>query len=262
MCFEPDASPPDVPADRRLPHIAGGAAAEEVTVTSADGTAFAAALAPTPSSKGAGVVIIPDVRGLYRFYVELAERFASAGHHAIAIDLFGRTAGVGARGDDFDFMAHLPQTTPEQVQQDVAAAAALLRERTGVDRVAVVGFCFGGAQAFLAATQEDLPIDRVIGFYGTLVASRTGLDFLPSPGEHATATRKPVLGLFGGADDFIPAGDVAAFDEALDTAGVPHEVVVYEGAPHSFFDRSADEHREASEDAWRRVLDDLADPVG
>src|SRR5436309_423912 len=110
MCHEPDASPPDVPAELRLPRISGGASAEILELTSADGTRFSAAVAVAPTSRGAGVVIFPDVRGLYPFYIELAERFASAGHSAIAIDYFGRTAGLGPRDEDFDWMTHVSQT--------------------------------------------------------------------------------------------------------------------------------------------------------
>jgi carboxymethylenebutenolidase len=58
----------------------------------------------------------------------------------------------------------------------------------------------------------------------------------------------------GGADEAIPAADVAAFERALADAGIEHELVTYAGAPHSFFDRRYEEHAEASEDAWRRVL--------
>ena len=71
--------------------IAGGAAGEHLTLTSADGTEFSAYLARAEGSTG--VVVLPDVRGLFRFYEQLAERFAAAGHPAIAIDYFGRTAG-------------------------------------------------------------------------------------------------------------------------------------------------------------------------
>lgn len=259
MCFERDASPPDVPPSRRLPVVAGGAAAEAVTLVSADGTRVAAALATATRSVGAGVVILPDVRGLYRFYVELAERFASAGHHAIAIDYFGRTAGTTERGDDFEWMPHLVQTTAAGVQGDVAAAAELLRSRTGVERVAVVGFCFGGTHALVAATAPELGIDRAIGFYGTLSSSRTNAPFMPSVLDHAPRTCRPVLALFGGDDGLIPPADIAALEGGLRASGVAHEIVVYPDAPHSFFDRAAERHREASADAWNRVLDDLAD---
>ena len=142
MCFEFDALPPELPAGRAV--IAGGAAAESLTVTAADGNEFAAALAESPAPSGPGVVILPDVRGLYRFYVELAERFAAAGHHAIAFDYFGRTAGTAERDEDFDYKPHVEQTTIAGVQADLKAAREALAERTGATLFASVGFCWGG----------------------------------------------------------------------------------------------------------------------
>jgi carboxymethylenebutenolidase len=199
-------------------------------------------------------VILPDVRGLYRFYIELAERFAEAGRHAITIDYFGRTAGLAPRDDSFEYMPHVEQTTAEQVQADIAAAIAALRERTGATTFVTVGFCFGGSQSFYAAMNESLDLAGVIGFYGGLSRARGGT---PPVLELVPEIRRPVLGLFGGADQGIPPEDVEAFDRGLDAAGVEHEVVVYPGAPHSFFDRTQAEHAEASTDAWRRALDFL-----
>src|SRR5438270_5169784 len=119
--------------------MAGGAKAELLELSSADGTRFSAALAGSAEAADVGVAILPDVRGLYRFYVELAERFAEAGHPAIAFDYFGRSAGAGERGEDFDFWPHVTQTTPEAVQADAAAARAALLDRTPARRVATVG---------------------------------------------------------------------------------------------------------------------------
>jgi carboxymethylenebutenolidase len=260
MCFEFDALPPVVPADRVIPVLAGGAAAEVLTLTSADGTEFAAALAECPEPIGGpAVIILPDVRGLYRFYIDLAERFVTAGYHALAIDYFGRTAGAEERDDEFDFMAHTMQTTPEQIQADIAAARELLAERTGATSFVTMGFCFGGAQSDLAACHPELGLDAVISFYGTLNPTRFGIDApnFPAPINHMDEVRTPLLALYGGDDPGIPAEDVQAFDEALTRNGVPHEIHSYPGAPHSFFDRSFDEHAEASADAWRRVLDFL-----
>jgi carboxymethylenebutenolidase len=256
MCFSPDARPPALPADLALPPLAGGAAAELLELTSADGTRFSAAFgATTREARGPAVAIIPDVRGLYRFYVELAERFAEAGHDAIAIDPFGRTAGTGERPNDWDYWKHALASTPEQVQADVAAALDHVRRSTRATTAVVVGFCYGGAHAFLAATNPALDIVGVIGFYGGLSGKRLGI---PAPKERAIATRHPVLALFGGADDGIPAEDRATFAANLDRAGVPHEIVVYDGAPHSFFDRKQEQFAEASEDAWRRTLSFLS----
>src|SRR5207248_7582436 len=143
MCFDFDARPPALPADLQFAPIAGGAGAELIELNSADGTRFSAALAESPQPRGAGIVILPDVRGLYRFYIELAERFAQAGHHAIAVDYFGRTAGLGPRGEEFDYMPEVAKTRVEQVQDDAKAALDALRERTGVRGAVAVGFCFG-----------------------------------------------------------------------------------------------------------------------
>lgn len=260
MCFEFDALPPELPDGRAL--IAGGAAAESLTVTGADGNVFAAALAESPEPKGPGVIILPDIRGLYRFYVELAEKFAAAGHHAIALDYFGRTAGAEQRDEDFDFKPHVEQTTVEGVQADIAAARAALAERTGATQFASVGFCFGGSHSFWAGSNPDLGLDAVVGFYGSLDPTRRGATNRPNLVERAGEIKLPLLGLFGGADQAIPQEDVDAFDEGLDATGVDHVIVSYPGAPHSFFDRKQEEFAEASTDAWTRVLDFLAaEPV-
>jgi carboxymethylenebutenolidase len=251
VCFAFDARPPELPADLVVPRMAGGAAAEVLELTSADGTAFSAGLAESPEAEGPAVVILPDVRGLYRFYLELAERFAQAGHHAIAIDYFGRTAGTGERKEDFDYGPHVEQTLVAQVQADADAARGALAERTGATSFVTVGFCFGGTQSFLASTSPELNLDGVIGFYGRMGG---GLAGLPSPAEHVDDVRCPVLGLFGGADEGIPTAAVEEFDRRLDEADVEHDIVIYPGAPHSFFDRAYEEHAGACSDAWRRVL--------
>jgi carboxymethylenebutenolidase len=260
MCFDHDSRPPALPAERVLAPLAGGAGAEVLTLTSEDGTRFAAALAHTPLPSPVGVVIIPDVRGLYRFYAELAERFAEAGHTAIALDPFGRTAGAGERDEDFDYMPHVRQTRVEQVQADIAACTAALRERAGVRHAVVVGFCFGGAQAFHASTRDDIGLDAVVGFYGRVAASTEGplAGVIPAALDSVADMKLPILGLFGGDDPGIPVATVTQFDEALDAGGPEHEIVVYPGAPHSFFDRKYEEHADACADAWRRLLDFLA----
>jgi carboxymethylenebutenolidase len=251
MCFDIDSQPPELPGDLVLPRIAGGAGAELLELSSEDGTQFSAALAESPEGREPGVLIFPDVRGLYPFYSELAERFAQAGHNAIVIDYFGRTAGLGPRGADFDYMPHVMKTTVEKVQADASAALDALRDRTGVSGAVSVGFCFGGLQSFLAGADPELGLDGVVGFYGPLDGSRFGM---AGPLQRAREITCPVLGLFGGADDAIPADQVEAFESLLAEAGIDHEIHIYPGAPHSFFDRKFDEHAETSEDAWRRVL--------
>ena len=258
MCFDFDARPPAPPEDLLLAPIAGGAGAEVIELTSSDGTHFSAALAESSSDRAEGVLIFPDVRGLYPFYSELAERFAQAGYHAIVMDYFGRTAGLGPRDEEFEYMPHVQQLTVAGVQQDATAAIVALRERTAAQSVATVGFCLGGFESFLAGADLD-DLWAVIGFYGVLTGSRFGVD---GPLERAADIRAPLLGLFGGADHAIPVEQVEEFDARLTAAGLDHEIHVYPGAPHSFFDRRFEEYAEACDDAWRRMLGFLGRHMG
>src|SRR2546425_284080 len=122
--------------------------------------------------------------------------------------------------------------------------------------VFTVGFCFGGRLAFVSATL-GLDLAGVIGFYG--VPLGPGRNDVPAPVDVADRFASPVLGLFGGADGAIPPTSVEAFEAALGGAGVEHRLVTYPDAPHSFFDRSFQEHAAASADAWRQVLAFIAE---
>jgi carboxymethylenebutenolidase len=240
MCFDHDSLPP-------IPPIEGGAVAHEDLVLEADdGNRFAAFAAHPEEPSGKRVVILPDVRGLYRFYEELALRFAERGLEALAIDYFGRTAGVGKRGEDFDYPEHVAQTTPEGTRADVRAAVEHLRG--SAQSIFTVGFCLGGRQSWLAAA-DGHGLAGAVGFYGQPKERES-----PGPTQRAGEMECPVLALQAGADQGITAEDNAAFEAALTEAGVEHELVTYDGAPHSFFDRKQEEFAEASADAWERVL--------
>jgi len=242
MCFDIDSEPP-------VRAIAGAAVShDELTLAAAGGNRLSAFLATPEEPAARGVVIFPDVRGLYRFYEELALRFAERGTAAIAFDYYGRTAGTGARGDDFDYGPHRDETTDDGVQADARAAIERLRE-AGVGSVVSVGFCFGGRASWVAAASGHGLVGSV-GFYGSPTRRRGG----PSVVERIDAVACPILALQAGDDASISAEDNAEFERALTDGGVEHEIVVYPGAPHSFFDRKQDEFAEASDDAWRRVL--------
>ncbi len=250
MCYDDSARPP-------LPPIRGGAldaTGARIELTAEDGNRFGAYSSLADHGPGGpGIVILPDVRGLHRFYEELALRFAEAGVHATAFDYFGRTAGIGERPDGFEWQPHVQQTRPDSIAADVAATVAHVRSDAGgtAEHVYTVGFCFGGRASFNQAGRGH-GLAGVIGFYGRPVPGDAGDTNAPS--DLAPTYACPVLGLFGGADPAISPEAIETFRAALDAAAVPNEIVTYEGAPHSFFDRTAAEHAEACDDAWRRIL--------
>jgi carboxymethylenebutenolidase len=243
VCFDSDSLPP-------IPAISGAAVSHDDLILEAlDGNRLAAFAATPDEPTGAGIVILPDIRGLYRFYEELALRFAERGYTAVVVDYFGRTAGVSKRDDEFEWQPHVQQTTAEGVQADTAAGTVWLRN-AGSDSIFTVGFCFGGRHSWLAAAAGH-GLAGAIGFYGR---PGPGQDGSPGPAQKAGELEAPILGLMGGADEGIPVEQVRAFEQALVAAGVEHELVVYDGAPHSFFDRKQEQFADASADAWSRVL--------
>jgi carboxymethylenebutenolidase len=237
MCFDSDSVPP-------IPVIAGAAVShDDVVLTAGDGNQFAAFVAEPDEPSHTGVVILPDVRGLYRFYEELALRFAERGYRAIAFDYFGRTVGVGKRENEWDYRPHVEQTTPETVQLDVGACVEHLRT-LGCTSIFSVGFCFGGRNSWRAAASGH-GLKGAVGFYGR---SAQILDAVPG-------IDAPILALQGGADAAISHEENAEFERVLAEHGKDYELIEYEGAPHSFFDRKQEEFADASDDAWRRVLE-------
>jgi carboxymethylenebutenolidase len=221
MCHDDDSRAP-------APPVRGEVAARGgLTLTSADGTVLSAYEA-TPAGfgqGGPGMVVLPDVRGLHPYYKDLTERFAEAGIAAVAIDYFGRTAGTTDRGDDFEHMPHVQQVDPANVRRDVAAAMERLRTTAG-----------------------DLDLAGVIGFYGRPVLVNDVVDQM----------HIPMLLQIAGADQATSQEEFAEFERRLSAQGVEHDMKVYDGAPHSFFDRAFAEWKDAGADSWRRMLDFVA----
>lgn len=241
MCFDHDSEPPVATGDRPV-------TSRDLILEAEDGNEFMAFEASGEEESDAAVVVLPDVRGLFQFYKDLTIRLAQAGHDAVAIDYFGRTAGLGERPNDWDYSPHVAATTPEGIRGDVAAAVAFLRARNPSRSVFTVGFCFGGSNSWHQAA-NGLGLAGAVGFYGR--PRRNDTDAVIDRVAEMTC---PILALMGGDDPGIPQAAVDEFEEALEAAGVAHEVVVYPGAPHSFFDRKYEEFADESADAWRRLL--------
>jgi carboxymethylenebutenolidase len=248
MCMSADSRPPIEPGQ-------GAAETGELTLEAADGNRAAAwrARARAETRTGTGVLVFPDQRGLQPYYRELAERFAELGYDALAIDPYGRTAGASRRDASFEEEPHIRGLTSEGLLADTAAGVAALRSERGgaAERVVIVGFCLGGRIGLLAAS-SDLGVDGVVGFYGRPTGPIVWGG--PAPIERIADLNAPILGLFAGADQYIPTERVEEYREALAAAGADAEVVIYPGAPHSFFDILAEEYADASADAWRRTL--------
>jgi len=236
MCFTGDQRPPEPPRTSEVGDHG------PLVLTAADGNRFSGFEAVPLTGRGASLVLLPDIRGLHAFYTDLALCFALAGVHTVALDPYGRSAGLSTRDDDFEYLPHAKEVTPQNVLADARAAAARLGERSD-DPVFTLGFCmFGGHSWRLAAT--DLRPAGSMGFYGR-----------PSTVADVVADLSaPLLILAAGDDKATSQQDNAAFVSSLNEADKVHDFVLYEGAPHSFFDRSFDQWQSECSDAWVRML--------
>ncbi len=167
------------------------------------------------------VIMIHEFYGLNESIVGKADGLAQEGYLVIAPDTFrGSTTAWIPRA-----IYQVITNKPEQVNQDLDSVYAWIEAQphAAVDRVGVVGFCFGGRASLNYSLHNDQLAATVV-FYGSPVTDPQALRSLPGP----------VLGIFGGADNSIPVEDVHAFEAALYEADIPNEIILYENQPHAF----------------------------
>jgi len=216
-----------------------------------------------------GVVLIPDVRGLYDHFRELAARLAREGFAVLAVDLYrrGGPPEITSAAVAMEWIAGLDD---RQVLGDLQAATDFLSAHPAVAgrRVGITGFCMGGQYAILAAC-SCTGLAACAPFYGML-AYAPGLDPARkprSPLDSAPDLGCPLLGFYGAEDMLIPLDQVEAFRRRVAASGQPAELRVYEGAGHAFMNDAQPErhHPEAAADAWPRLvafLHEHLDPSG
>lgn len=242
MCHDNDSRPP-------APPQIGPVGAHGVTeLSSQSNKAISAAYAMPDGRPRAGIVVLPDVRGLHPYYIELTQRLAEAGLAAVAVDYFSRTAESAVphgRPDDFNWRELLPLVTNDDVDADTSVAIEFLRSRTREDLpVLTLGFCFGGSNAWRQSSSQ-LDLVGCMGFYGQPVRV----------GDAALHAAIPTLLLIAGADTASTPESQRDLAQVMREAGAYVQDIVYPDAPHSFFDRSYAQWADTCSDAWLRILE-------
>jgi len=223
---------------------------EWVAVKAGDRTVQSFIVYPEVSHKATAVVLIHEIFGLTDWVRGVADQLAEAGAIAIAPDLLSGAAPAGGRTRDFpsgdaarEALSKLP---PDQVNADLNAVADhVSRLPASTGKVAVAGFCWGGAQSFRLATNRP-SLAAAFVFYGTAPQDKEALGRIACP----------VYGFYGG-DDARVNETLPATTEALKQLGKSYEPVIYDGAGHGFM-RAGEEpgasaaNRKAREEAWKR----------
>lgn len=178
-----------------------------------------------------GVLVVHEWWGQNDFSRARADALARLGYTALALDMFG-DGRQAEHPDDAARLAGEVYNDLDTAQVRFMAAYDLLRNHPTVDpqRIAAIGFCFGGGVA-LEMARRGVPLRGVVSFHGSLAGA------VPA---HQGVVKARLLVLHGADDQLVPPEQVAAFEKEMQAAGVDYRLVSYPGALHAFTNPAAD----------------------
>ena len=191
------------------------------------------------------VLVIHENKGLNDWVRSVAERLAGSGYSALAIDLLSEEGGTDTFTDPAQATAALAAVAPDRFIADLRSGLDELQRRVPGHKVAVVGFCFGGGLVWRLLAKGEPRLAAAVPFYGPV----------PENPDFAGSREAAVLGFYGALDERVTSTEPAA-EQALDAAGLVHELVVEPDADHAFFNDTGKRYNPtAAADAWRRLQD-------
>ena len=217
--------------------------AEEVTYGEAGGKTMRGYMAKPKNAGGSlpGLIVIHEWWGLNDNVRAMTRRLAGEGYQALAVDLYG-----GSTADTPEAAMKLMNAvlaSPAPAEENLRRAMGWL-ERQGIQKIGVIGWCFGGGWSLHTALLMPDKIDATVIYYGHLETDPAKLFKIKSP----------VIGFFGSADGSIPVTTVREFEAALKKLDKPVEIHVYEGANHAFANPSGGNYKaDAAKDAWQKA---------
>ena len=224
------------------PGMAGALPTEPITWPGPHGE-LQAAWAQAASPRG-GVLVIHENKGLNDWVRSVAGRLAGAGYSALAVDLLSEEGGTGSFQDPAQATAALAKVPPDRFTRDLNSSVAELQLRAPGQKIAVVGFCFGGGLVWQLLNSGGLRLSAAVPFYGPL----------PDNPDFA-GSKAAVLAIYAALDPRVTGSQPAA-KAALERAGLVNEIVVEPNADHAFFNDTGTRYNAAAAaDAWQRLLD-------
>lgn len=242
-----------------------GLICETVMVPTVDRAIPAYVARPDARGKFPTVMVVSEVFGIHEYIRDICRRLAKLGYVAMATDYFARTGDPAPIEDFAEIRRIVAAQSDAQVMGDLDASVQWLTGRSFIDpkKLAITGFCWGGAVVWLACERYRY-FKCGVAWYGRLSRPPAG-QFLGEPErqwplELAASLKCPVLGLYGGKDLGIPQGDVEKMRQILaDTRKTNSQLIVYPEAQHGFHaDYRASYNPEAAKDGWKRMLDYFA----
>ena len=238
------------PAARRTVP-AGSVEAQTVEYGSIDGQPLHGYFARPAHATGSrpAVILFHEWWGLNDNIRSMADQLAAQGYDALAADMYGGASVTSP--DEAQKLMQAALGNMPKIDRNIDAAYDYLQAHSpdGKPRnTGTVGWCFGGSMSFEAAQALSGKVKATVIYYG----------FVNDKPEALDKMKAPVLGLFGGQDQGIPASTVAAFTKGLEARGARPDIHVYPDAGHAFANPSGKNYRAAdADDAWKRTLDFL-----
>jgi carboxymethylenebutenolidase len=211
------------------------------------------AWAEAPDPRGS-VLVVHENRGLTDHIRSVAGRLAASGYSALAVDLLSEEGGTAAFTDPAQVTAALNAAsgTAGRFVDDMKAGITELQRRAPGTKVAAIGFCFGGAMVWSLLAAGEPRLSAAAPFYGPL----------PDNADLAGSPNAAVLAVYGELDSRVNASRDAA-KAALEQAGLPHEIVTYQGADHAFFNDTGQRYNAtAAAQAYEKLLNWFARYLG
>jgi dienelactone hydrolase len=216
---------------------------------------------PAGEAKRPGVLIVHEWWGLNEYVRKRAVQLAEQGYVAMAIDMYGDGKHTTHPEEAKAFMTAALSNIEEAKLRFKAAQDLLSSDpRTNPEKLAAIGYCFGGATVLHMARFGDNDLDLIASFHGNLGTQ--------SPMQKGAYTGK-IFVAQGGADPFVPPEQVAAFKQEMEAAGASLELIEYPGAKHGFTNPDATEagqkaglplayDPEADKQSWQHLTELLA----
>ncbi len=234
-----------------------GLIAGEVKIPVEDGEIPAYRAMPASGNSFPVVLVVQEIFGVHEHIQDVCRRFAKLGYLAIAPEMFARQGDVSGMTNVQEIVSKVVSKVPDaQVMSDLDATIAWAEKSSkgDVNKVGITGFCWGGRVVWMYAAHNP-KIKAGVAWYGRLMSDSTALT-PKHPIDVAPYLKVPVLGLYGGKDDYIPKDSVEKMRDILKAGNTGSEIILYPDVPHGFYaDYRPTYRKEAAQDGWSKLLD-------
>lgn len=210
-----------------------------------------------PKGKGKRpiVLVVPEIWGMHEHIKDVTRRLAKAGYFAITNEPYFRIGDLARLENIKEVIAGANQLSDMQAFEDNDKVIDWASKQRGDGaRLGITGFCRGGRMVWMY-TAHNKKVDAGVAWYGPLMPIPPAMP--TGPLDVTDKIDRPVLGLYGSADQGIPMDHVERMRAGLKAFGNDRKstIHVYEGMPHAFnADYRPSYRKEAAEDGWKRML--------